>query len=75
MALIKIDRATPETVLNAAKRISNLDKIDLGMLSFEENIEDICLSLLDMCDTSGYCWVFSYNGQPEAFYGVCETIS
>ena len=74
MALIKIDRATPETVLNAAKRISNLDKIDLGMLSFEENIEDICLSLLDMCDTSGYCWVFSYNGQPEAFYGVCETL-
>ena len=74
MALIKIDRATPETVLNAAKRISNVDKIDLGMVSFEENIEDICLSLLDMCDTSGYCWVFSYNGQPEAFYGVCETL-
>lgn len=74
MALITIDSATKEAVLNSAKRISNLDKIDLAMLSFEENIEDICLSLLDMCDTSGYCWVFSYNGQPEAFYGVCETL-
>lgn len=74
MALVTIDSATREAVLNSAKRISNLDKIDLGMLSFEENIEDICLSLLDMCDNSGYCWVFSYNNQPEAFYGVCETL-
>lgn len=74
MAIVTIDSATREAVLNSAKRISNIDKIDLGMLSFEENIEDICLSLLNMCDTSGYCWVFSYNGQPEAFYGVCETL-
>lgn len=74
MALIKIDRATPETVLNAAERISDLDKIDLSMLSFEQDIKDTCLSLLNMCDTSGYCWVFFYDGKPEAFYGVCETL-
>ena len=74
MALIKIDRATREAVLNAAERISDLDKIDLSMLSFEQDIKDTCLSLLNMCDDSGYCWVFSYNGQPEAFYGVCETL-
>jgi len=74
LALVTIDSATREAVLNAAERISDLDKIDLSMLSFEQDIKDTCLSLLNMCDDSGYCWVFSYNGQPEAFYGVCETL-
>ena len=74
MALVTIDSATREAVLNAAERISDLDKIDLSMLSFEQDIKDTCLSLLNMCDDSGYCWVFFYDGKPEAFYGVCETL-
>ena len=71
--MVTIEAATIEGVNYVNRRMSSLDLLEIGAISFTEDPEIIGQQLFQMCE-NGYAWIFSRDGKPEAFYGCHEGI-
>ena len=71
--MVTIEAATIEGVNYVNQRMSSLDLLEIGAISFTEDPEIIGQQLFQMCE-NGYAWIFSRDGKPEAFYGCHEGI-
>ena len=69
MGNIKIEAATEDKVVFTTSNMSSVDLLELGQISFVKDKMLIGQALFQVCQESGYSWIFSRDDQPIAFYG------
>lgn len=74
MGNIKIEAATEDKVVFTTSNMSSVDLLELGQISFVKDKMLIGQALFQVCQESGYSWIFSRDDQPIAFYGCHQVM-